>query len=170
MYDSIRPGRVAIDPVVTDIRALLYEPAGPIKYKLSYDDDYVLLPKRPKPRSTLLKPKLYQSRIPISQIKLTHLQELKHVKSAIKLKILVKAEEEEHVDDPEDGHAVARDPDQEEHDQDDVDTVARACGPHPTQPHSPSASSSPDRRSSSRTSVPAVAVYHTPYFILDYHP
>ncbi|CAG9790243.1 unnamed protein product [Diatraea saccharalis] len=79
MYDSIRPGRVANDPVVTDIRALLYEPEGLIKYKLSYNDDYVLLPKRPKPRSILPKPKLYQSRIPISQIKWNHLQELKRV-------------------------------------------------------------------------------------------
>ncbi|CAH0731003.1 unnamed protein product, partial [Brenthis ino] len=71
--------RVANDPVVTDIRALLYEPEGLIKYKLRYDDDYVLLPKRPKPRSNLPKPKLYQSRIPISQIKYNHLQELKRV-------------------------------------------------------------------------------------------
>lgn len=68
MYDSIRPGRVANDLVVTDIRALLYEPKGLIKYKLKYDVDYVL-PKRPKPRNTLPKPKLYQSRIPISQVK-----------------------------------------------------------------------------------------------------
>lgn len=79
MYDSIRPGRVANDPVVTDIRVLLYEPEGIIRYKLKYDDDYSLLPRRPKPRSALPKPKLYQSRLPISQIKWTHLQELKHV-------------------------------------------------------------------------------------------
>ena len=79
MYDSIRQGRVANDPVVTDIRALLYEPEGFIKYKLSYDDEYVLLPKRPKPKSVQPKPKLYQRKIPISQVKWTHLQELKLV-------------------------------------------------------------------------------------------
>lgn len=79
MYDSIRPGRVANDPVVTNISILLYEPEGLIKYKLNYDDEYALLPRRPKARSVLPKPKLYQSRLPISQIKWTHLQELKHV-------------------------------------------------------------------------------------------
>lgn len=42
-----------------------------------------------------------------------------------------KDEEEEHVNDPEDGHAVARDPDHEEHDHDHVDPVARAGGPQP---------------------------------------
>jgi len=47
IYDSIRPGRTAYDPVVTDLRVLEYCPSGVIMFKLNYNDTFQELPRRP---------------------------------------------------------------------------------------------------------------------------
>lgn len=46
-YESIRPGRIASDPVVTDLRVIQYCPTGVILYKLNYNDTFNELPRRP---------------------------------------------------------------------------------------------------------------------------
>lgn len=43
--DSIRPGKKAGDPVVTDIRGLLYK-GGDIFFKLRHPDEWKILPQR----------------------------------------------------------------------------------------------------------------------------
>lgn len=47
-YRSIRPGKVAGDPCVTDIRALKYEyvPDGTIRFKLIFSEEWQVLPQR----------------------------------------------------------------------------------------------------------------------------
>ncbi|CAH1110203.1 unnamed protein product [Psylliodes chrysocephalus] len=47
IYNSIRPGKKAADPMVTQIRALKYE-HGLISYILDFDQEFVPLPHRPK--------------------------------------------------------------------------------------------------------------------------
>lgn len=79
MYDSIRPGRVAKDPTVVDIRALKYNPEGTIEFKLSFDDDFRLLPRRPRAIQLVTgPPPLYSSPQKIPHSKFQHLQELKN--------------------------------------------------------------------------------------------
>ncbi|PSN48700.1 hypothetical protein C0J52_13529 [Blattella germanica] len=79
MYDSIRPGRVVNDPTVVDIRALKYNPEGTIEFKLSFDDDFRLLPRRPRVVQMVTEfPPLYNSPQKIPHSKFQHLQELKN--------------------------------------------------------------------------------------------
>lgn len=47
-YESIRPGRVASDAVVTDLRVLKYCPSGIIFYKINFENDFKELPRRLK--------------------------------------------------------------------------------------------------------------------------
>ncbi|CAH1109431.1 unnamed protein product [Psylliodes chrysocephalus] len=47
-YDSIRPGKVTSDPVVTNLRALEYLPKGEINFKINFNDEFQTLPRRPK--------------------------------------------------------------------------------------------------------------------------
>lgn len=79
IYKSIRPGRIAGDPTVTDISVLVHKPDGTIWYKLSYDDDLKMLPQRPKLSTISNLAKLYDRRLPIAERKWQHLQELKKV-------------------------------------------------------------------------------------------
>lgn len=81
LYESIRPGRIAKDPTVTDIRALEYSPAGLIRYKLNFSDEYEELPRRFKPNQKRQgpRPKLYSSYLKVNENKWKHLQELKAV-------------------------------------------------------------------------------------------
>lgn len=46
-YDLTRPGRVASDPVVTDLRVLQYILIEVILHKIDYNDTLKELPKRP---------------------------------------------------------------------------------------------------------------------------
>ena len=57
-YISIRPGFKTGDPVVIDIRCLMYTPEGILKYKLLYSDEWQPLPKRPA-RGPFVATKLY---------------------------------------------------------------------------------------------------------------
>ncbi|XP_031331486.1 uncharacterized protein LOC116162089 [Photinus pyralis] len=80
-YNSIRPGRSPGDPVVTDIRALQYQPDGVICYKLRFPDEWTPLPIR-KNKNLLAKPivdlpHLYKERLKIKKTKYQHLQFLK---------------------------------------------------------------------------------------------
>ncbi|CAG9773276.1 unnamed protein product [Ceutorhynchus assimilis] len=79
VYESIRPGRKLNEPTVTDIRALKYE-KGEIQYKLSFEDNFFIpLPQRPKKAIKKIEEfrKLYTEKLPITQKKYTHLQEIK---------------------------------------------------------------------------------------------
>lgn len=81
VYESIRPGRVAGDRCVTDIRVLRYNTNGTIDYKLMYSDEYMRLPRRAKPIESLLlePPQLHDGPQKITKTKFNHLQELKTV-------------------------------------------------------------------------------------------
>lgn len=46
-HTSIRPGRSVGDPVVVQLKAIKYTSEG-ISYKLQFDEEYRLLPQRPK--------------------------------------------------------------------------------------------------------------------------
>lgn len=79
-YNSIRPGRKPGDPKVTDIKALMYVPEGQIQYKTSHSDDWQSLPQRVTkiPIVTQYK-QLHRNKLPITDTKFAHLQELKSV-------------------------------------------------------------------------------------------
>jgi hypothetical protein len=47
-YESIRLGTTVKDPVVTDLREIQYLPSGEIYFKIDFDDEYKLLPRRAK--------------------------------------------------------------------------------------------------------------------------
>lgn len=79
VYESIRPGKKPTEPTVTDIRVLKYE-KGNIEYKLNFDDNlYTPLPQRPKKPIKKIEdfPKLHAGKLPITQKKYQHLQEIK---------------------------------------------------------------------------------------------
>lgn len=77
---SIRPGRKAGDPSVTNIRGIKYMADGVIKIKLNFDEDWVNLPIRPKNiTGTITYSQLNKNTIPISATKYNHLQSLKTV-------------------------------------------------------------------------------------------
>lgn len=79
-FDSIRPGKIKSDPTVADLRCLKYSPEGVIHYKVNYEDNYRLLPQRPKlpplPKNATFKA-LFSKRLPIKNTKYQHLQDLK---------------------------------------------------------------------------------------------
>ncbi|CAH2084777.1 unnamed protein product [Euphydryas editha] len=80
LYKSIRPGRKAGDPTVTDIRAILYDQDDTIKVKLNFDQDWFTLPQRYKSFDPgVFYSTLRKDMIPISASKYRHLQELKQV-------------------------------------------------------------------------------------------
>ncbi|XP_045484411.1 uncharacterized protein LOC123689220 [Pieris rapae] len=81
VYESIRPGRVAGDKCVTNIRVLRYNTNSTIDYKLMYSDEYMRLPRRAKPIESLLSepPQLHDGPQKITKAKFNHLQELKTV-------------------------------------------------------------------------------------------
>lgn len=79
-YSSIRPGNRAGDNVVNDIRSLKYNPNGTIEYKIMYDDDWTLLPRRTRlPNTNIEPPALYNSKININLRKFQDLQDLKNL-------------------------------------------------------------------------------------------
>lgn len=82
VYQSIRPGKSADDPQVTNIKTIKYTPDGLIQVKLDFLEDFIDLPvkrKRPEVRSLTWFPQLHNQRIPIKKSKWLHLQELKKV-------------------------------------------------------------------------------------------
>lgn len=80
-YDSIRPGKKAGDPVVTDIVCLKYNNLeNGIEYKIRYEEDYQQLPRRPTKVNIEAEPlSLRQTPISIPLPKWKHLQGLKSV-------------------------------------------------------------------------------------------
>lgn len=54
-YTSIRPGRVAGDPVVTDIKALRYVPNCEIQFKMRHTDTWCTFNQRMNKKVTLCK-------------------------------------------------------------------------------------------------------------------
>lgn len=79
---SIRPGRNAGDPTVTQLRAITYHPNRSIKFKLNCTDEWKDLPTRinlklnPCEFNNL--PQLYENAIKIKADKFNHLQSLKN--------------------------------------------------------------------------------------------
>lgn len=81
-YESIRPGNIASDPVVTELRVIQYCPSDIILYKINYYDSFNELPRRPKkidPEHILKFPKLHQSPQKISLDKWNDLQSLRSI-------------------------------------------------------------------------------------------
>uniref|UniRef100_A0A1B6L2V4 Uncharacterized protein n=1 Tax=Graphocephala atropunctata TaxID=36148 RepID=A0A1B6L2V4_9HEMI len=81
VYTSIRPGRVAGDPTVHDIKAIVYKPNGQIETKIDLADGYQALPRRPKKNvvGSNTFSSLYSEKRKIQRFKWNHLQELKFV-------------------------------------------------------------------------------------------
>jgi len=65
---SIRPGKKAGDPTVTNLRALQYRPGGEILYKVDFDHEWAPLPVRQRV-STEPPPPLYTSVLPLEGTK-----------------------------------------------------------------------------------------------------
>lgn len=75
---SIRPGKKAGDPTVTDLRALRYTPTG-VQYKLDHSDNWMQQSDHIRePPATRVVP-LYTDKIAIGATKYGHLQQLKSV-------------------------------------------------------------------------------------------
>lgn len=82
MYDSIRPGRKDGEPVVTHLRVLHYRPEGQIFFKLEFNDESKILPRRPKLNykiETADFPQLFDSRRKITKRKYNDMQSFKPV-------------------------------------------------------------------------------------------
>lgn len=79
-HTSIRPGRSVGDPVVVQLKTIKYTCEG-ISYKLQYDEEYRLLPHRPKNINLAQAefPKLHTAPLPITERKFKDLQEIKNV-------------------------------------------------------------------------------------------
>ena len=77
-YASICPGKRTNDPVVTDIRGLLYLPSGEVLYKLRHSENWATLPCRRKCSPSPLNA-LYAKPLSINAAKFLNLQELKAV-------------------------------------------------------------------------------------------
>lgn len=79
-YSSIRPGKKAGDPVVTDLRALKYNGSDlTIEYKLKMTDAWQCIPQRPGKFLAEKPVGLYDSAPGIQKDKYDHLQELTKV-------------------------------------------------------------------------------------------
>lgn len=79
IYNSIRSGKMATDPKVTEIRALKYE-GGAISYKTDFNQNFSILKQRPnknKLRKVQDYPQLFHNKLPISKTKYDHLQDIK---------------------------------------------------------------------------------------------
>lgn len=79
VYSSIRPGKRAGDPKVTDLVMLRYDPNGKMFYKLDFDEELRELPCRAKPvlGPTDSFPKLFSDTPKIPKHKFSDLQWLK---------------------------------------------------------------------------------------------
>lgn len=79
-YTSIRPGRSVGDPVVVDLKAIKYT-CESISYKLQFDEEYQLLPHRPKNINLARAefPRLNAAPLLINVRKFKDLQEIKNV-------------------------------------------------------------------------------------------
>lgn len=75
-YNSIRPGKKAGDPTVTDIRVLLYK-NGDTMYKLRHTENWTLLPQRRKSDLYESPKALYAEPRKIEKSKFENLQALK---------------------------------------------------------------------------------------------
>lgn len=70
---SLRLGKKVGDPMVCDIRQLLYEPNGSIMYDLDYNDDFKPIPARRQGAANIENvPLLYKSALPIDKSKFKH--------------------------------------------------------------------------------------------------
>lgn len=80
-YNSIRPGRKAGDPVVTDLKQLRYNPSGGIDFKLRHTEEWQQLNLRINTRQDAFNseelPDLYTTKRKITKEKFNHLQQLK---------------------------------------------------------------------------------------------
>ncbi|KAF2895457.1 hypothetical protein ILUMI_10716 [Ignelater luminosus] len=76
---SLRPGKRAGEPVVTDIRALEYRNNGEILFKLRHTSAFQFLPQRQQKRIGHVPELLYSRPIPIAESKRKCLQELQNV-------------------------------------------------------------------------------------------
>ena len=76
---SIRPGRVAGDATVSDIRGLLYEPSSMMQFKLKFSDEWEPLPQRVNKRLAPVWVQRFSSRLKIKERKFRDLQALKVV-------------------------------------------------------------------------------------------
>lgn len=81
VYSSIRPGRVAGDATVHDLKAILYKPDGRIETKVDFSESYQELPRRPKKVvvGSCEFPPLYSEKQKIPLSKWINLRELKFV-------------------------------------------------------------------------------------------
>lgn len=79
IYQSIRPGRKAGDPVVVDLRVIEYTKNGIINFKTNFDDDWNEMPGRPKKIGSINYSPLRTAPIAIAATKFNHLQQLKEV-------------------------------------------------------------------------------------------
>lgn len=80
-FKTIRPGSKPREPVVTQLRALMYLPNGRIMYKIDFNDEYRDLPTKIIPYNNAIhEPKqLHTESLKISKSKYDHLQQLKAV-------------------------------------------------------------------------------------------
>lgn len=78
---SIRPGNKKGDTVVTNIKALMYEPQKQINYKLGFSENWSVFPLLRNSKQSEINfealPQLYKERIKIKREKYEHLQQLK---------------------------------------------------------------------------------------------
>ena len=82
-FASIRPGKCAGAPVVTDIRGLQYKPNGDVNYRLRHSDEWKALPcRRPAAKLPAKAKMLYSQPLKLSARKFQHLQELKELMPA----------------------------------------------------------------------------------------
>ena len=80
-FASIRPGKKAGDPTVSDVRGLLYLPSGIVCYKLRHTQEWVELPCRRRVQHSS-PGQLYKAPLKINADKFKNLQELKSVMPA----------------------------------------------------------------------------------------
>lgn len=79
IYSSIRPGNKVNDPTINQICHLKYTPDGLIRYKLDFEEEIKLLPRRSTSTKQFIYPALYESRQKIKKNKWEYLQQLKNV-------------------------------------------------------------------------------------------
>lgn len=80
-FQSIRPGSKPHDPVVTQLRAMMYLPNGRVMYKIDFNDEYRDLPRKIIPYSSNIHEpeQLHSECRKIKKSKYDHLQQLKSV-------------------------------------------------------------------------------------------
>jgi len=77
IISSIRPGKNAWDPHVTNLWGLLHVASGEILFKLCHSDSWTELPIRQASDTGRIPKPLYSSRLKIKADKFTHLQQFK---------------------------------------------------------------------------------------------